>query len=355
MNTYKDKYFKYKKKYIYLKFKTIGAGSVDKKQNPQLTSSEKEIINREFNLNLVKNGARLAFLLELSHYPTKEKQDNIVKYIKDNYKDISSFVEYKIKNNPHRILYYLNKNEFEIMSTIKNNINWLALVLGFQCKGIPDEKYKRISSHYIITDNNSNKVNFYSEICIEEKYKVNNQRLKKFQTVADNWKLNIIQSKFKPPYTITHETKVLHNKLSWIELVIQYLKDGNTQILNLEQEFQEEIEGYGLLYLIKAKKKLQYLLNNNSEWVLYTVLRIKIDPLSPLYPFTPEVEEKLEYFEKTYFNKNHDNDPSNMLIDIQNQDFFKLLISDKNKQKDFTSLLVKLNKKYKEYLTILKK
>ena len=356
---YKDKYLKYKKKYRDLKFKSAGAGHVDNKQIPRLTDSEHEIINREFNLELVKKGARLAFLLELSHYPNKQEQDKIVADIKNKYTDISSFIECKIKDEPHRILYYLTQIKY-IIEEIMAQDNGLAKALGFQCVGIPNKKYKRISSHYIITDKNSNKVDFYSEICLESEYKVNNQRLQNFQNVADNWNSNIIPEKFQPPYTITHETNVLHNKFLWINLVMKYLKDKKdgidekNEIDEKEHDFFTEIKGDGLSYLIQGNVTLKELLDTKSNWVLYTVLRMIYDPLGPFYPFTQKEVKQLEEFEKKYFINNYTKEPYCMLNELKKKEFFKELVSE-NKQQLFDNLLNNLNYEYKKLLKELKK
>jgi hypothetical protein len=327
--------------------KTTNNETTDNETTNEQKTSDRETVSREFNLELTKKGVRPAFLLELSHYPSQEKQNEVLRRISLD-PGLHQTVESKINGRKNRV--FIHKTEtLDPKKSGEDHDLWVARMLGFQCMGIPDSTKSRVVSSYHL-----NNFDFYSEICESENYdaEADHRKLATFQKVADEWNPpdNVTM---RPPFKVTHSTDEIIPETQWITWIEEYKSRKNTTIL--DKNYFGELEGFGLLYLgdyaDKKNVNLKYMLDNHYNWMLYTALIMANDPMAPFYPLTIKNATQLEGWMTDYFGEaiEKQKGPENMFDDIQAQAFFPFGNTPKHVA-EFKRILGNLNTAFKNSL-----
>jgi hypothetical protein len=291
--SYKEKYFKYKNKYFNLKKMNQKAG------NDKYLKFIEDGINNNIQINTL-----FEILLVYENYrPAYLKYFNIYKNPEEKYKILTQLIlkhlndkEWKFTKEPDDINYYIKKVNgygrifFHINNLTKkkenqNNDDWVGINLGFKCLNF--NKVKELNENYSIQFYlifNDNKYNLNSQLCEDsESNKEHFEKiLKNFNIVAK--KINGIV--IKKVHKIYSDIKLLHK---WIlndidisdeDLMMQIISPfnedlKNTNTLNLINDIDYLIKAYDFVLLslllriydvfiiLKEEPKLDFELNKN--------------------------------------------------------------------------------------------
>jgi hypothetical protein len=111
--------------------------------NETIIDNEYEIL---FNMYLVLQRARPAFLLEMANHSIRNKDPNIIlKDLQKTYPEFQYTIEHMIDDIPHRIYIHIN----DLVESGNHEID-LAKNLGFQCEGIPSDDLDHVSINYLL-------------------------------------------------------------------------------------------------------------------------------------------------------------------------------------------------------------
>jgi hypothetical protein len=105
-----------------------------------------------FNLELVKDGARDAYLLEYSNLSNRDKieHSDLLKLIKKKYPELKHTTEHVVNDKPFRTFIHL-KNLSPIRKGEDEDM-WVGRMLGFECLGVPSKDIIGYGVHITIND-----------------------------------------------------------------------------------------------------------------------------------------------------------------------------------------------------------
>jgi len=247
-------------------------------------------IDAYFNLHLVMAGARPAFLLEMQ---------NDVR----NMYDPSDYIRLIKQSFPN--VHTLNIGDYRYLIT-KKRINMpkddieLAELLDFDCKGIQQ------AETYYVLKYRVDGVEFYAAICPEQELFINKDaRYNAFKRIADELGLHL---------TMEIKTNVKLTVTSFLEHTDFWL--------NNQEHFFSQLEGHGLSYL--ENYDLNYLIENNMPLLLFTLLRLDIDPWMVYYPLSPEEDRRSQFLQNTIIDQY--SDPIDTFEALENEFVVPVLI-----------------------------
>lgn len=290
-NHYHDYYVTNKQ--MYLKLKKYNNVIVGGSRN---TIDPNEFINRSigtvlegryeilFNLLLVLNNVRLSYLLEVSNH--SDIDPNILfNTITDVYDEFRYTYEFKIDDTVHRVFFHIN--DLVDINGFNTKDEWIARNLEFNCIGIPDESHDRVAIEYFLIDDNK-KYGIYAEICKVESFDEEHFENKKdkFNRIAESIGMKVemvVTDLMSDPY------------VSYMNLLLNDEFDDNTI-----ESLIEYLDGSGLSYVNNFTKEE---LLENKELLLFSIIRIKYDPLIIFYPLDGQTTMKLEKAEMESFNE----------------------------------------------------
>lgn len=228
-----------------------------------------------FNLVLVREKARPATLVESANYPDIVPSV-LFRTLRDTYPEFTYTVENKIGDTPHRVLVSLTD-----LVGYDTEIG-LAIILGFQCHGIPSPDSIRWSNSYYLLIGGKN-INFYAEVC-PEVYDTRSQK-KLFSRIAKSiWGGAMVVNTWEEllPDTI------------WLDEVIRFgAREGDPAwLLHHDIELKEFMEGSGIGFLDDID--METLLHTQYNLLLFVLVLIENDPFRVYYPLTVENGQLLE-------------------------------------------------------------
>ena len=236
-------------------------------------------IDTLFNLYLVYEGARPAFLLEMQNsVRNMYSPQEYINYIKDIKEFSKLYIQEESLNR-----YLITKNKVPLPKTDKE----LAKLLDFDCKGISKKDIYYIL-HYVAMDNyTGNSETFYTAICPEKNlFKGKNKRLKKYSRVGEKYNFTVSM-----------------NIQTFTELTLKSFKNNTDFWINNQDLFFGFLEGSGIEFL--SGYDLDFLYKNHKDILLFTLLRLENDPLQDYYPLTVKQDRQLiETEKKIYKNLN---------------------------------------------------
>lgn len=347
MNDYWPKYRKYKTKYLTLK-NQIGNGSqskdnnlanfLDRAKNTEI-ENEYEIL---FNLLLVKNGLRPAYLLEVANY-RHIKPDKLLSLIKSIYPEFNYTTEYEIDQKPHRIFIHLKPLTVKEEGVIGGKLyqQWIAENLGFHCKGIPGRNIDRISISYILNIKNEKPIGIYDEICPKDNYneKYFNDKLLMFNELAEKLGWSVTMS----------INDMLANRPEYLLnlLLTNKLKEGSEE----EVELVTMLRGHGLVSIYENIVKGNYTFNDllmDKRLLLFKLLQLIWEPESVFWPLSTDTSASLRQVETEIFST-LEIDPLTLFKQYEKTDIMKSIMSgEPEKMRIYKSKRDKMISQYKE-------
>jgi hypothetical protein len=250
-----------------------------------------------FNMYLVLQGSRPAYLLEMANRPIRNKDPNIIlKDLQKTYPEFKYTIEHMIDDIPHRIYIHIN----DLVESGNYEID-IAKNLGFQCEGIPSDDLDRVAINYLLNVPDHEKINIYTEVC-EQKYN---------EEIAD--KKEKLFDKHAKEFGWTVEMEITHLMANKLDYYINLLT--NNKLTHEHEELIIFLEGFGSTELLANINVNNYNfkdLIDNKNLLLLILLRTKYDPFEQYYPILQEVGEQIEKKSATIFN-NLKQDPIKLL------------------------------------------
>jgi hypothetical protein len=234
-----------------------------------------------FNLELVKDGARDAYLLEYSNFSNRDKieHSDLLKLIKKKYPELKHTTEMVVNGKPHRTFIHLKK-----LSPIRKGEDeemWIGRILGFECLGVPSKDILTYTVHITVNDQDT-----YAEICSTELLanKSCKKKYKLFKKTAD--RLNL-------------ELKITITPIIPYKMYINAVLRDHKWLIEHKDDFFGHLWGCALNHINNTT--IEDLLKNHYDWLLFTTLRSHFDPVAIFDPFTGSNSKKLENIEIKIF------------------------------------------------------
>jgi hypothetical protein len=228
-----------------------------------------------FNLELVKDGARDAYLLE---YNDTIEHSDLLKLIKQKYPELKHTTEHVVNDKPFRTFIHFKK-----LSPIRKGEDedmWVGRMLGFECLGVPSKDIIGYGVHITVNDQST-----YAEICSTELLanKSRKNKIKLFKKTADRLNLEL-SSYIKTiiPYKM-YLNAILHDH-KWL--------------IEHKDDFFGHLWGCALNHINNTT--IEELLENYYDWLLFTTLRNHFNPVAVFYPLGSD-SKKLENIEIKIF------------------------------------------------------
>lgn len=266
-----------------------------------------------FNLFLVKNNVRTAFLLEVANYPHVDSTE-LFDTVKNTYTEFHYTVENKINDRVHRVFFhtkYLIK---------KKNVHdiWVAKNLGFLCLGIAPESIERVSVNYLLMMND-NKFSIYTEICSKKDFNIDhfNDKQRRFDNLAKQMGWSVV---------MIIKTLIPHESYFYLKLLLSnHIKSKH------EDGLVEKLWGDGLTSIANNIDNGIFTFNDllkNKKLLLFMILRSIHDPFIAYYPLSNEVAQQLEIEETKIFN-NIEDDPCSLFNTLERTSVVKKILKAK--------------------------
>ena len=290
-----------------------------------------------FNLFLVKHKARKATLIEIVDLDKNYSPQDYVDIIKSIYNEFYYTIETMIGETIWR--FFASNEVLDSPKKYKNKDCWVATVLEFHCKGIPDPNTTRYVLYYSVDTLQTNNNNFYAEL-YKEKTNIKS-KLERFNSISKllGWK-------------VTETINKIYPDSIWLKSVINKGKlDNNSQwLIDNSDKLHQFIEGWGIVYFQSIL--IKDLLIKHYDWLLFTILRIEYDPFSIFYPLTNKDADILVSLDKKYFDlsKNPIDTFKNLLID----GFVIEKLTNAYLETQFLSILNNLVTKYEDLSDFIK-
>ena len=222
-----------------------------------------------FNLALVRNNARPAFLLESSNFT-----DIKPKILFDTVRALYPYFKYAVQNTladgtPHRMFIYLPETQIGKY----NNDRDIGRILGFHCRGLPNPDMVTWLSNYKLVINGVGEFNIYTEVCPEE-YDIDIQKAK-FNEVAESIGGVLVHEWYER----------VPNKI-WLKAVLNNgaIDNNSKWLINHKEQFKDYMEGSGIEFLNDID--IPALLRDQYYLLLFVQIFIQYDPFDKanIYP-----------------------------------------------------------------------
>ena len=293
-----------------------------------------------FNLFLVKHKARKSILIEITDLPTSHTPTEYFDAITTIYNEFIYTSEHYINETLWR--FFASSDTLDPIDNYKTHDIWVATMLEFNCKGIPDPNIPRYVLRYSVQTNSKEEyINFYSEIC-KELDTIKSKKLKFYKQAKKlNWN---VKETIEPIYPDSIWLLALINRGSY--------NDNKNWLKENYDKFLEFMEGWGLSNLLEIN--IDDLFSKYYNWALFTLLRTELDPISPMYPLTNLEADKLTELDNAVFSNN--SDPMIAYISLLKNKFIKKKISELSAvlQKRFDIIKNKLFVKYNDILELIR-
>lgn len=244
-----------------------------------------------FNLLLVRNQLRPAFLLEGGNYTNFLEIADAIKIL---YPEFKSTVESRIDNVPHRIFFHI-RNLTDRAN--KDHDQWIAENLGFYCQGLPNENQDRIVITYFL-ETKQKRQSIYAEICSLSSMSKDyfQDKLEKFNHVAHSvgWNVEIEITTLKGNILMDFINSIQENTLRQADLV----------------ELLELLDGYGITMFKHYIDQGSWTLENvaqDRKLLLFSILWAMNDPMSVYYPLSFQDAQILEDAQNVAFTQLNSN------------------------------------------------
>ena len=264
-----------------------------------------------FNLFLVKNNARPAFLLEVANHPDLDPTE-LFDVVRDTYNEFQYTIESEIDGEVRRVFFHTRP----LTPKGDDHDIWVAENLGFLCHGIPSRSIERVAVYYYLTVEGEN-FEFYTEICPKEGFNRDHfdDKQKRFNELASlkGWSVLMEIEKLKIDEEVYYLDLLLTNKLE---------SKDRWAVVNV-------LQSYAVAFSIERGDYTVDDLLANKKFLLFMILRAfsEYDPFEHLYPLSIKTAKSLAEVEANIY-KNLDEDPRILFKKLQKEPIVMEMLED---------------------------